>query len=80
MVIGNLEDWNNLTESVNRALRVMRYTVHTGLKKTPFELHHGKKSKTGITIVVKDVKKYLSDWSELSVSAPIRPKIPIYVG
>ena len=34
-----MEDGENLTESVNRALRVMRFTVHTGLKKTPFELH-----------------------------------------
>ena len=36
----NMEDRN---ESVNRALRVMRFTVHTGLKKILFELHHGRK-------------------------------------
>ena len=75
-----MEDGNNLTESVNRAPRVMRFTVHTGKKKTPFELHHGRKPRTELTNIVKDGKTYLSDWSELSISAPIRPKIPIYVG
>ena len=80
LVLTNMEDGKNLTESVNRALRVMRFTVHTGLKKTPFELHHGKKPRTELTNIVKDGKTFLSDWSELSISAPIRPKIPIYVG
>ena len=80
LVIANMEDGENLTESVNRALRVMRFTVHTGLGKTPFELHHGRKPRTELTNIVKDGKTYLSDWSELSVLAPKRPKIPIYVG
>ena len=78
-----MEDGNILTESVNRALRVMRFTVHTRLKKTPFELHHGRKPRTELTNFVKDGKTYLSDLSELSevsISAPIKPKIPIYVG
>ena len=80
LVIANMEDEKSLTESVNRALRVMRFTVHTGLKKTPFELHHGRKPRTELTNIIKDGKTYLSDWSELSISAPARPKIPIYVG
>ena len=42
LVIANLEDGNIVTESVNRALRVTRFTVHTGLKKTPFEIHNTK--------------------------------------
>ena len=75
-----MEDGNNLTGSVNRALRVMRFTIHTGLKKTPFELHHGRKPRTELTNILKDGKSFLSDWSELSISAPNRPKIPIYVG
>ena len=49
LVIANMEDGENLTKSVNRALRVMRFTVHTGLKKTPFELHHGRKPRTELT-------------------------------
>ena len=58
----------------------MRFTIHTGLKRTPFELHHGRKPRTKVTNIIKDGKTYLSDWSEISVSAPNKPKIPIYVG
>ena len=58
----------------------MRFTVHTGLKKKPFEIHHGRKPRTELTNINKDGKTYSSDWSELSISAPTRPKIPIYVG
>ena len=60
-------------------VRVMRLTVHTGLEKTPFELHHGRKLRTELTNIVKDGKTS-SDLSVLSISAIIRPKIPIYVG
>ena len=79
LIIANLEDGISLTESVNRALRVMRFTIHTGLKLTLFELHLARKPRTEITNIVKDVivKSYLSNWSELSVSAPNRPKILI---
>ena len=31
LVLANMEDGNNLTESVNRALEVLRFTIHTGL-------------------------------------------------
>ena len=80
LIIANMEDGLCLTESVNRALRVMRFTIHTGLKITPFELHHGRKPRTELTNIVKDCKTYLSNWSEMAVSAPDRPKIPIEVG
>ena len=75
-----MEDGISLTESVNRALRVMRFTIHAGLKLTPFELHHQRKPRTELTNIVKDGKSYLSNWSELYVSASNRPKIPIFVG
>ena len=75
-----MEDNTSLTESVNRALHVMRFTIHTGLKLTPFELHHGRKPRSELTNIVKDGKSYLSDWSELPVSASNKPKIPIYGG
>ena len=74
-----MEDGLCLTESVNRALRVMRFTIHTGLKITPFELHHGRKPRTELTNIVKDGKTYLSNWSEMTLSASDRPKIQIYV-
>ena len=78
-MLTNLEEGTDLTESVNRALRVMSFTIHTGLKRTPFELHHGRKPRTELTNIVKDGKTYLSVWSEIFISAN-KPKIPIYVG
>ena len=79
-MLTNLEEGIELNESVNRALRVMRFTIHTGLKKTPCELHHGRKPRTELTNMVKDGKTYLSDWSEKSISASNKPKIPVYMG
>ena len=79
LIVANLDDNLCLTECVNRALKVMRFTIHTGLKLTPFELHHGRKPRTELTNLVKDGKSFLSDWTELSVSAERKPKIPIYV-
>ena len=78
LMLTNLEEGTDLTKSVNRALQVMRFTIHTGLKRTPFELHHGRKPRTDVTNIVKNGKTHLSDWSEISISANI-PKIPIYV-
>ena len=80
LMLTNLEEGIELNESINRALRVMRFTTHTGLKRTPFELHHGRKPRTELTNIIKDGKTYLSDWSEISISASNKPKIPIYVG
>ena len=57
----------------------MRFTIHTGQKITPFELHHGRKPRTELTNLMKTGKSFLSNWSEMSISANHRPKIPIYV-
>ena len=62
LLLANMEDGSNLTESVNRALKVMRFTKHTGLKKKPFELHHGRKPRTELTNIMKNGKFFLSDW------------------
>ena len=51
------------TESVNRALREMRLNVHTGLNRTPFEIHHGMKPRTELKNTIKDGKTYLSYFS-----------------
>ena len=53
---------------------MIRLKIHMGLKKTPFELHHGQKPRTELTNLIKDGKSFLSKWSELSVSAESRPK------
>ena len=74
LLLANMEDGNNLTESVHWALKPMRFTIHTGLKKTPFELHHGRKPRTELTNIIKDRKSFLSDWSDWSVLALNRPK------
>ena len=58
-----MEDGINVSESVSPALQVMSFTINTGIKKTPFELHHGRKPKTEITNIVKDGKIYSCIWS-----------------
>ena len=60
-MLTNMEEGIELN-GINRALRVMRFTIHTGLKRTPFELHHGRKPRTKLTNIIKDGKTYLSDW------------------
>ena len=54
-------------------------TKHTGLKTTPFELHHGRKPRTELTNIIIDGRSFLSNWREIPVLANNRPKIPIYV-
>ena len=60
MIIANLEDKIGFNQTVNRALRVMRLTIHTGLKVNPYELHHGRKPRSQLANIVKDNKRYLS--------------------
>ena len=67
---------NRLNESINCALRVMRFTIQTGLKRTPFKLHNGRKPRTELFNIVEDGKTYLSDWSEIYFSTPNKLKIP----
>ena len=78
LIDANLEEIRS-TERINRALSVTRSTIHTGLKVSPFDLHHGKKPRTELINIVKDYKNYLSDWTTLTVSVSSK-QIPIYVG
>ena len=71
-ITANLENNLGLIESVNRALNVMRFKKHTGLKKK-------RKPRSELTALIKDGKSFLSKWSELSVSSESRSKIPTYV-
>ena len=77
--LANMEDGNILTESVNRAPKVMRFTIH-GTEKTPFEIHHCRKPRTKLINLIKDGNSFVSDWSELSILAPNKLKNPIHVG
>ena len=75
-----MEGGISLNESVSQALHVMRFTIDTGPKITPLELHHGRKPRIQLTNIVKNGKTYSYNWTEMAVSATNRPKIPIYVG
>ena len=56
----------------------MRFTIQTGLKANPFEIHHGGKQSTELSNINKDDESYLSDWKTMTVS--VLPKQnPIYV-
>ena len=46
LILTNLEDDIHLRESVNRALYVLRFTIHSETKKTPFEIHFGREPRT----------------------------------
>ena len=56
----------------------MRFTIHTGLKITPFELYHCRKPRTEFTNVIR-TGSFLFNRSEMFISAKNRPKIPIYL-
>ena len=63
-----------LTECVKKALNVMRFAIHSRLKITPFEFHHGRTPRTELTNLTNNGKSVVSSWSELSVLADNRPK------
>ena len=73
-----MEDDIGLTESINRALYVMRFTVHTGKGKTPFELHHGRKPRTKLINFSNKQNSLLSNWETLcNLENPER--LPVYI-
>ena len=45
----NLEDNCNLNEALYRSLMVMRTTIHSKIKESPFERHYGRKPRTELT-------------------------------
>ena len=49
LILTNLEDDTSLRESVNRALHVLKFTTHSETKKTPFEIHFGRKLRTKLS-------------------------------
>ena len=63
----NLEETQNLRESLNKALYVLRFTIHSQTKKTPFELHFGREPgtklsnlKNAISVDSKDLSVYIT--------------------
>ena len=56
----------------------MRFTVHTGKGKTPFELHHGRKPRTKLTNLINKQTSLLSDWKSIcDLENPGR--LPVYI-
>ena len=45
----NLEENCNLNEALYRSLLVMRTTIHSKIKESPFERHYGRKPRTELT-------------------------------
>ena len=41
LMLLNLKDKIGFIEKRKGALRALRYSIHTGVTKTPFEVHHG---------------------------------------
>ena len=54
MIVSHSETNLRLTECVDRALKVTRFTKHTGLKPTPFALHHARNPRTELTKMIED--------------------------
>ena len=77
--IASVADKISSTENLRRALRMMQFTVHTGIKFSPFESHPGRQTGTELTKTAKSNKSYLSDWATLNVLVPLK-QILIYIG
>ena len=77
MITANLKDKIGYTESINRAVRIKRFTIHTAFEVSPLESHYFRNSTTDLTNIVEKNKSYLSDWKTLNVSVPLK-QIQIY--
>ena len=67
LIKANLEETQNLRESLNKALYVFRFTTHSETKTTPFELHFGREPgtklsnlKNAISVNSKDLSVYIT--------------------
>ena len=63
----NLEDKCTVNEALSRSLNVMRTTIHSSIKETPFERHYGRKPRTEIT-------SYLNIPTEINEIVSARPE------
>ena len=77
LISASLENEISFTDCINRALRVMGFSIHTALKMSSFEIQHGRELRTELTNIVKDNQSFLPNWTPLSAS--VQPKqIPFY--
>ena len=61
------EEFENLRESLNKALYVLRFTIHSETKETPFELNFGREPgtklfhlKNAVSVDSKDLSVYIT--------------------
>ena len=79
LLIDNFDYKVGFSQSTNRALKVLQFTIHTRTKINPFELRRGREPMTELSNTVKVNKSCLSDWTKLNIL--VTPKqIEIYVG
>ena len=63
VIMAKAEDNLSLTKCVKTAFEViMTFTIHTGLKATPLELHDHRKPRSELTNLIHAGKSYLSNW------------------
>ena len=53
----NLEDEYAVSEALSRSLNVMRTTIHSSIKETPFERHYGRKPRTSYLNIPTDINE-----------------------
>ena len=75
LIKANLEDTQNLRESLNEALYVLRFATHTQMKKTPFGQHFGRKPgtklynlKNAISVDSKELSVYITRNSAVEIT------------
>ena len=75
LVLANLKDEQNLSESVNRVLYVLRFRIHSETKKTPFESHFGRAPRTiisnlknSVSVDSKDLSVYITRKSDREIT------------
>ena len=59
----NLVDGTNLRDSQDKALHVLRFTIHSEIQETPFELYFGRKPKTKLTNLKNGILAHSKDLS-----------------
>ena len=78
LIIDNFEFNVGFSQSINRALKVLQFTIHTRTKINPLELRRDREPMTELSNTVKVNKSCLSDWTKVNIS--VTPKqIEIFV-
>ena len=63
----------DIVENLGQALTVTRCAILVRLNQKPFEVHHGEKPSTGSTSMIKDNKRYISEWRK--TNSPVAPDL-----